>query len=203
MQRVHRVNKGGSGRGAHQTDLLAPGHIRRSRHDWLGAALPGSNISRQILARTPPPTSISLHFYLLVSFCTCLVALKLRSLRFHSPRLCRAAVFLIQTNVSLLLIQTNVSRPQGQSCYKSQEGLELMGEWLRTSGSGSPHLSLPRATLSPRLKKTLTTREAARTRSDSTSERGARAATCHCSILDSGRLMGAGPDAHHPQITAF
>ena len=40
-------------------------------------------------------------FYLLVSFCTCLVALKLRSLRFHSPRLCRAAVFLIQTNVSL------------------------------------------------------------------------------------------------------
>ena len=102
-----------------------------------------------------------------------------------------------------LLIQTNVSRPQGQSCYKSQEGLELMGEWLRTSGSGSPHLSLPRASLSPRLKKTLTTREAARTRSDSTSERGARAATCHCSILDSGRLMGAGPDAHHPQITAF
>ena len=43
-------------------------------------------------------------FYLLVSFCTCLVALKLRSLRFHSPRLCRAAVFLIQTNVSLSLI---------------------------------------------------------------------------------------------------
>ena len=33
------------------------------------------------------------------------VALKLRSLRFHSPRLCRIAVFLIQTNVS----QTNVS----------------------------------------------------------------------------------------------
>ena len=42
-------------------------------------------------------------FYLLVSFCACLVALKLRSLRFHSPRLCRAAVFLIQTNVSLML----------------------------------------------------------------------------------------------------
>ena len=42
-------------------------------------------------------------FYLLVSFCTCLVALKLRSLRFHFPRLCRAAVFLIQTNVSLPL----------------------------------------------------------------------------------------------------
>ena len=42
-------------------------------------------------------------FYLLVSFCTCLVALKLRSLRFHSPRLCRAAVFLIQTNVSLYI----------------------------------------------------------------------------------------------------
>ena len=29
------------------------------------------------------------------------VALKLRSLRFHSPHLCRVAVFLIQTNVSL------------------------------------------------------------------------------------------------------
>ena len=47
-------------------------------------------------------------FYLLVSFCTCLVvslslALKLRSLRFPSPRSCRAAVFLIQTNVSLSL----------------------------------------------------------------------------------------------------
>ena len=71
-----------------------------------------------------------------------------------------------------------------------------MGEWLRTSpGPGHPFPC--------RLKKTLTTKEAARTRSDSTSERGARAATCHCSILDSGRLMGAGPDAHHPQITAF
>ena len=30
-----------------------------------------------------------------------LVALRLRSPRFHSPRLCRVAVFLIQTNVSL------------------------------------------------------------------------------------------------------
>ena len=30
-----------------------------------------------------------------------LVALRLRSLRFHSPRLCRVAVFLIETNVSL------------------------------------------------------------------------------------------------------
>ena len=38
-----------------------------------------------------------------IIICTCLVALKLRSLRFHSPRLCRAAVFLIQTNVSLSL----------------------------------------------------------------------------------------------------
>ena len=32
-----------------------------------------------------------------------LVALRLRSLRFHSPRLCRVAVFLIQTNVSLFV----------------------------------------------------------------------------------------------------
>ena len=36
------------------------------------------------------------HLYLSVR-----VALKLRSLRFHSPRLCRIAVFLIQTNVCL------------------------------------------------------------------------------------------------------
>ena len=41
--------------------------------------------------------SVSLPFMLL------LVALKLRSLRFHSPRLCRIAVFLIQTNVSLII----------------------------------------------------------------------------------------------------
>ena len=39
-----------------------------------------------------------------------LVALRLRSLRFHSPRLCRVAVFLIQTNVSLTLIPNRLSR---------------------------------------------------------------------------------------------
>ena len=35
--------------------------------------------------------------------CEMMVALRLRSLRFHSPRLCRIAVFLIKTNVSLSL----------------------------------------------------------------------------------------------------
>ena len=39
-----------------------------------------------------------------------LVALRLRSLRFHSPRLCRAAVFLIQTNVSLYRQTTRLSQ---------------------------------------------------------------------------------------------
>ena len=48
-----------------------------------------------------PDASISTH-----NLVFSLVALKLRSLRFHSPRSCRAAVFLIQTNVSLSLPQT-------------------------------------------------------------------------------------------------
>ena len=55
-------------------------------------------------------------FYLLVSFCACLVALKLRSLRFHSPRLCRAAVFLIQTNVSLSCEQVRDFVQAGADC---------------------------------------------------------------------------------------
>ena len=37
--------------------------------------------------------------------------LKLRSLRFHSPRFCRVAVFLIQTNVSLSLPTTFAQTP--------------------------------------------------------------------------------------------
>ena len=41
-----------------------------------------------------------------------------------------------------LLIQTNFSRTQGQSCYKSQECPELMGEWLRT-GPGTFHCRGP------------------------------------------------------------
>ena len=32
------------------------------------------------------------------------VALKLRSLRIHSPHLCRSAVFSVQTNVSLITV---------------------------------------------------------------------------------------------------
>ena len=51
------------------------------------------------------PTLLSLLFSVSISlfFLHLLVALRLRSLRFHSPRLCRVAVFLIQTNVSLTL----------------------------------------------------------------------------------------------------
>ena len=37
------------------------------------------------------------------------VALRLRSLWFHSPRLCRVAVFLIQTNVSLRTTQSSLA----------------------------------------------------------------------------------------------
>ena len=43
----------------------------------------------------------SLLFCISLLFLLVRVALKLRSLRFHSPRLCCVAVFLIQTNVSL------------------------------------------------------------------------------------------------------
>ena len=42
---------------------------------------------------------------------TVLVALRLRSLWFHSPRLCRVAVFLIQTNVSLRYSQQGIRCP--------------------------------------------------------------------------------------------
>ena len=45
----------------------------------------------------------SLLFSISLLFLLVRVALKLRSLRFHSPRLCRIAVFLIQTNVSLII----------------------------------------------------------------------------------------------------
>ena len=51
--------------------------------------------STSVSGTVPKNLSISLFFLHL------LVALRLRSLRFHSPRLCRVAVFLIQTNVSL------------------------------------------------------------------------------------------------------
>ena len=55
---------------------------------------------------TAPPkdaafSSLFCLFSISLFFLHLLVALRLRSLRFHSPRLCRVAVFLIQTNVSL------------------------------------------------------------------------------------------------------
>ena len=67
-------------------------------------------------------------FYLLVSLCTCLVALKLRSLRFHSPRSCRAAVFLIQTNVSLWhgIVFQEPNPTSDCSCKLIQKVLKLL-----------------------------------------------------------------------------
>ena len=50
-----------------------------------------------------PSLLSSVSFLSLCFFLHSLEALRLRSLRFHSPRLCRVAVFLIQTNVSLSL----------------------------------------------------------------------------------------------------
>ena len=49
------------------------------------------------------PTGCSFLFSVSLLLLLVRVALKLRSLRFHSPRLCRIAVFLIQTNVSLII----------------------------------------------------------------------------------------------------
>ena len=117
-----------------QTTLGAIGAPRRSRPPRAGAASPcevlstaafrpsgqghkcGNTIGhfkgqtmrnhRSQAARLQPMNGCRPSFIAcFVSFCTCLVALKLRSLRFHSPRLCRAAVFLIQTNVSLMPIR--------------------------------------------------------------------------------------------------
>ena len=53
------------------------------------------------LCLRPHWMSTSLLFSISLLFLLVRVALKLRSLRFHSPRLCRIAVFLIQTIVSL------------------------------------------------------------------------------------------------------
>ena len=52
-----------------------------------------------------PSLLFSVFFSISLLFLLLLVALKLRSLRFHSPRLCRIAVFLIQTNVSLFELE--------------------------------------------------------------------------------------------------
>ena len=56
--------------------------------------------------RMRPSLFFSVSVLSLCFFLHLLVALRLRSLRFHSPRLCRVAVSLIQTNVSLPTIET-------------------------------------------------------------------------------------------------
>ena len=73
---------------------------------------------KEIQSTGLPSFSNKHHHHLVIHtfIISCLVALKLRSLRFHSPRLCRAAVFLIQTNVSLSLVNTAV--------YQSKEAAE-------------------------------------------------------------------------------
>ena len=57
-------------------------------------------------------------------YITVCVALKLRSLRLHSPRLCRIAVLLIQTNVSL--IKQRRSRRTGQYTDVPNSSLPLL-----------------------------------------------------------------------------
>ena len=59
-----------------------------------------------------PVSSLSLCFFLHL-----LVALRLRSLRFHSPRLCRVAVFLIQTNVSLIIFFSDYGQAPDTEVY--------------------------------------------------------------------------------------
>ena len=60
-------------------------------------------IHHYVIKGCEPFSSLFYFFSISLLFLLLLVALKLRSLRFHSPRLCRVAVFLIQTNVSLSL----------------------------------------------------------------------------------------------------
>ena len=91
------------------------------------------------------------------------VALKLRSLRLHPPRLCRLAVFLIQTNVSLtaftqgspnpsfvslrdILTRTNVLSQRSLSLPSSF--VSLHGILIQTNVSLSPTLSRTRPTRS-------------------------------------------------------
>ena len=85
-----------------------PGHSGR-RPPSLSASLcrapPPLSSSTSTESLTAPPkdaafSSLFCFFSISLLFLLLLVALKLRSLRFHSPRLCRVAVFLIQTNVS-------------------------------------------------------------------------------------------------------
>ena len=76
----------------------------------LRAPVPEHRLPVLGLCLRPPwmPPSVPFSLYLL--FLLVRVALKLRSLRFHSLRLCRIAVFLIQTNVSLTNITSTAAR---------------------------------------------------------------------------------------------
>ena len=96
--------------------LVAGSEPQLDLDQWLNLGA-GTRITRVIRAnppgRLPLPAAVlglwlrpqwmqaSLLFCISLLFLLVRVALKLRSLRFHSPRLCCVAVFLIQTNVSL------------------------------------------------------------------------------------------------------
>ena len=101
--------------------LVCPYQVLLSILDWgLDPFIPGTHIYILGSRRSPPPVlkhhlpvldlclslhrmyrKLSLLFSVPLFFLLVRVALKLRSLRFHPPRLCRLVVFLIHTNVSL------------------------------------------------------------------------------------------------------
>ena len=80
--------------------LLSPSALRSSAALALGLArqrapVPEHRLPVLGLCLRPPWMQLSFPFSLSLLFLLVRVALKLRSLRFHSPRLCRVAVFLI------------------------------------------------------------------------------------------------------------
>ena len=87
------------------------------------------------LCLRPQWMQTSLLFSSSLLFLLVCVALKLRSLRFHSPCLCRIAVFSIQTNVSL----SHAGDPPF-SLWRRSLSLENLNEWLLQRPQTSPGL---------------------------------------------------------------
>ena len=73
------------------------------------------------------PSHLFCFFSISLFFLHLLVALRLRSLRFPSPRLCRVAVFLIQTNVSLTQVQCALIMKFMVKLFDCSDGCNVLG----------------------------------------------------------------------------
>ena len=99
-----------------------------------------------------PSLLFSVSFLSLCFFLHLLGALRLRSLWFHSPRLCRVAVFLIQTNASLfsgvssrrdIIIRARYCcQLKKQACVEEGAQLQQRPPYSCTGGAGHPLISL-------------------------------------------------------------